>query len=231
MLFATLIGSLSFSGSIIAYLKLEGKFEKPHTFPGQNFLNGLILLVILGLGGWLTFNATGGNAVTAFIVMFSLALFFGIAMVMPIGGADMPVVISLLNSFTGLAVAADGFAINNLAMVVAGTLVGSSGTLLTLLMCKAMNRPVTNVLFGAFGSSGGGGKAGAEDLAEPSNRFRPTKWRCCSPTRSGSSSCPVTAWPWPRRNIRCASFPMNSANAASKCSSRFIRSPAACPAT
>jgi len=161
MLFATLIGSLSFSGSIIAYLKLEGKFEKPHTFPGQNYLNGLIGLVILGLCGWLTFNATGGNAVTAFIVMFSLALFFGIAMVMPIGGADMPVVISLLNSFTGLAVAADGFAINNLAMVVAGTLVGSSGTLLTLLMCKAMNRPVTNVLFGAFGSSGGGGTAAA----------------------------------------------------------------------
>src|ERR1017187_3001052 len=165
MLFATLIGSLSFSGSIIAYLKLEGKFEKPHTFPGQNFLNGFILLVILGLCGWLTFNASSGNASTAFIVVFSLALFFGIAMVMPIGGADMPVVISLLNSFTGLAVAADGFAINNLAMVVAGTLVGSSGTLLTLLMCKAMNRPVTNVLFGAFGSSGGarataGGVAG-----------------------------------------------------------------------
>ena len=155
MLFATLIGSLSFSGSIIAYLKLEGKFEKPMTFPGQNILNGLILLVIIGLCGFLTFNATGGNAVTAFIVMFSLALFFGIAMVMPIGGADMPVVISLLNSFTGLAVAADGFAIQNNAMIVAGTLVGSSGTLLTLLMCKAMNRPVTNVLFGAFGSSGG----------------------------------------------------------------------------
>ena len=155
MLFATLIGSLSFSGSIVAYLKLEGKFEKPITFFGQNFLNGLILLVILGLCGWLTFNVSGGNATAAFIVMFALALFFGIAMVMPIGGADMPVVISLLNSFTGLAVAADGFAINNLAMVVAGTLVGSSGTLLTLLMCKAMNRPVTNVLFGAFGSSGG----------------------------------------------------------------------------
>ena len=155
MLFATLIGSLSFSGSIIAYLKLEGKFEKPMTFPGQNIFNGLILLVILGLCAWLTFNASGGNATMAFIVMFCLALFFGVAMVMPIGGADMPVVISLLNSFTGLAVAADGFAIHNLAMVVAGTLVGSSGTLLTLLMCKAMNRPVTNVLFGAFGSSGG----------------------------------------------------------------------------
>ena len=155
MLFATLIGSLSFSGSIIAYLKLQGKFEKPMTFPGQNFLNGLILLVILGLCGWLIYGAGAANASTAFIVMFALALFFGIAMVMPIGGADMPVVISLLNSFTGLAVAADGFAINNTAMIVAGTLVGSSGTLLTLLMCKAMNRPVTNVLFGAFGSGGG----------------------------------------------------------------------------
>jgi NAD(P) transhydrogenase subunit beta len=164
MLFATLIGSLSFSGSIIAYLKLQGKFERPHTFPGQNVLNGLVLLVILVLGGWLTFHSSGGGAVSGFIVLFSLALFFGIAMVMPIGGADMPVVISLLNSFTGLAVAADGFAINNLAMVVAGTLVGSSGTLLTLLMCKAMNRPVTNVLFGAFGSSGGS-KAAAGGVA------------------------------------------------------------------
>jgi len=165
MLFATVIGSLSFSGSIIAFLKLEGKFEKPYTFPGQNILNGLILLVILGLCGWLTFHTSGGNTAAAFIVLFSLALFFGVAMVMPIGGADMPVVISLLNSFTGLAVAADGFAINDLAMVVAGTLVGSSGTLLTLLMCKAMNRPVTNVLFGAFGSTGGAGAAGADDLA------------------------------------------------------------------
>jgi H+-translocating NAD(P) transhydrogenase subunit beta len=164
MLFATLIGSLSFSGSIIAYLKLQGKFEKPMTFHGQNFLNGLILLVILGLCGWLIYSPGGDNASHAFIVMFLLALFFGIAMVMPIGGADMPVVISLLNSFTGLAVAADGFAINNTAMIVAGTLVGSSGTLLTLLMCKAMNRPVTNVLFGAFGSNGGS-KAAAGGIA------------------------------------------------------------------
>jgi len=165
MLFATLIGSLSFSGSIIAYLKLEGKFEKPMTFPGQNMLNGLILLVILGLCGWLTFNVSGGNTTTAFLVLFGLALFFGVAMVMPIGGADMPVVISLLNSFTGLAVAADGFAIHNDAMIVAGTLVGSSGTLLTLLMCSAMNRPVSNVLFGAFGSGAAGAGGAAGDLA------------------------------------------------------------------
>ena len=162
MLFATLIGSLSFSGSIIAYLKLEGKFEKPMTFPGQNFLNGIVLLVILGLCGYLIAGDKTNS--TAFVTMFALALAFGIAMVMPIGGADMPVVISLLNSFTGLAVAGDGFVINNLSMIVAGTLVGSSGTLLTLLMCKAMNRPVTNVLFGAFGS-GGGGQAAAAGVA------------------------------------------------------------------
>ncbi|MGD0744519.1 MAG: NAD(P)(+) transhydrogenase (Re/Si-specific) subunit beta [Verrucomicrobiota bacterium] len=161
MLFATLIGSLSFSGSIIAFLKLQGHLEKPHTFPGQNFLNGLILLVILSLCGFLTVESSNNYATQAFVAMFVLALVFGVAMVMPIGGADMPVVISLLNSFTGLAVAADGFTIDNISMIVAGTLVGSSGTLLTLLMCKAMNRPVTNVLFGAFGSAtSGGGAAG-----------------------------------------------------------------------
>jgi len=167
MLFATLIGSLSFSGSIIAFLKLQGHFEKPHTFPGQNILNGLILVVILGLCAYLTGWATTNP--TAFVAMFVLALVFGVAMVMPIGGADMPVVISLLNSFTGLAVAADGFTINNISMIVAGTLVGSSGTLLTLLMCKAMNRPVTNVLFGAFGSSGGSqaGTAGVAGTVKP----------------------------------------------------------------
>ncbi len=94
-------------------------------------MNGLILLAILTLCGWLTFNSTGSAAIAILAVVAVLALIFGVAMVMPIGGADMPVVISLLNSFTGLAVAADGFAINNLAMIVAGTLVGSSGTLLT----------------------------------------------------------------------------------------------------
>jgi NAD(P) transhydrogenase subunit beta len=162
MLFAMLIGSLSFSGSIIAFLKLEGKFEKPYTFPGINILNGLILLTMLGLAGYLIFGQASNS--TAFIVMFALALIFGVAMVMPIGGADMPVVISLLNSFTGLAVAGDGFVIHNLSMIVAGTLVGSSGTLLTLLMCRAMNRPITNVLFGAFGSGSGGGEASAEGV-------------------------------------------------------------------
>ncbi|MFM8981641.1 MAG: NAD(P)(+) transhydrogenase (Re/Si-specific) subunit beta [Spartobacteria bacterium] len=149
MLFAALIGALSFSGSLIAFLKLQGKFEKPLTYPGQKFVNAAILVAILVVGAML---ATADASTAPLLAFVALSLTFGAMMVLPIGGADMPVVISLLNSFTGLAVAADGFAISNVAMIIAGTLVGSSGTLLTLFMCKAMNRPVTNVLFGAFGS-------------------------------------------------------------------------------
>jgi NAD(P) transhydrogenase subunit beta len=148
MVFAGLVGAVSFSGSVIAYLKLEGKLEKPVTYPAQQLVNAAVLICPVVLGILL---ACSFHSPLLFFVCCILALAFGVMMVLPIGGADMPVVISLLNSFTGLAVAADGFAISNVAMIIAGTLVGSSGTLLTLFMCKAMNRPVTNVLFGAFG--------------------------------------------------------------------------------
>jgi NAD(P) transhydrogenase subunit beta len=148
MVCAAVIGAVSLSGSVIAFMKLEGHFDKPVTYPAQQIVNGGILLGIAALGVAMAMGATG---MTAMILLLLLSLVFGVLMVLPIGGADMPVVISLLNSFTGLAVAADGFAISNIAMIIAGTLVGSSGTLLTLAMCKAMNRPVTNVLFGAFG--------------------------------------------------------------------------------
>ena len=161
MLSAVLIGSVSFSGSLIAFAKLQGYLDKPVTFSGQQIVNGALLAAIAGLCLYLVGFPTNAGL---FVFLFVLSLVLGGLMVMPIGGADMPVVISLLNSFTGLAVAADGFTIDNIAMIVAGTLVGSSGTLLTLLMCKAMNRPVTNVLFGAFGSGGKGGKGGASDL-------------------------------------------------------------------
>ena len=161
MLSAVLIGSVSFSGSLIAFAKLQGYLDKPVTFSGQHIVNGALLAVIAGLGLYLVGFPTNAGL---FVFLFVLSLVLGGLMVMPIGGADMPVVISLLNSFTGLAVAADGFTIDNIAMIVAGTLVGSSGTLLTLLMCKAMNRPVTNVLFGAFGSGGKGGTGGTGDL-------------------------------------------------------------------
>ncbi|MCE9519146.1 MAG: NAD(P)(+) transhydrogenase (Re/Si-specific) subunit beta [Verrucomicrobia bacterium] len=160
MLFATLIGAVSFSGSIIAFLKLEGKFEKPLTYPGQQFGNAALFIAMIALGVKLA-GATHAPAALIGFLVFALA--FGVLMVLPIGGADMPVVISLLNSFTGLAVAADGFAISNIAMIIAGTLVGSSGTLLTLFMCQAMNRPVTNVIFGAFGKAVKN-EAGAADV-------------------------------------------------------------------
>ena len=155
MVFAAIIGAMSFSGSIIAYLKLEGKLEKPLTYPKQQLVNAAVFLGMIALG--VVLACAWWHSPALFILCGALALVFGVMMVLPIGGADMPVVISLLNSFTGLAVAADGFAIGNVAMIIAGTLVGSSGTLLTLFMCQAMNRPVTNVLFGAFGKAAANG--------------------------------------------------------------------------
>jgi NAD(P) transhydrogenase subunit beta len=159
MVFAGVIGAMSLSGSIIAWMKLEGKLEKPVTYPKQQLVNALTISAVIVLGVLLVFAF---HLPWVFILCCFAALAFGVMMVLPIGGADMPVVISLLNSFTGLAVAADGFAISNVAMIIAGTLVGSSGTLLTLFMCKAMNRPVTNVLFGAFGKAPAPGAAAAE---------------------------------------------------------------------
>lgn len=150
MLCAAIIGAVSFSGSIIAFLKLEGHFDKPVTYPAQQLVNA----GLFGLSALLALlMATGSHSMVLMVLFLLLALVLGVLMVLPIGGADMPVVISLLNSFTGLAVAADGFATSNIAMVIAGTLVGSSGTILTLAMCQAMNRPVTNVLFSAFGKA------------------------------------------------------------------------------
>jgi NAD(P) transhydrogenase subunit beta len=147
MLFATLIGSISFSGSIMAWAKLQGMVERPVTYPLQQVVNAALFLAVLGIAGYQLWQA---NAML-FGIFFAISLVFGVLTVLPIGGADMPVVISLLNSFTGLAVAADGFTISNIALIIGGMLVGSSGTLLTIMMCKAMNRPITNVLFGAFG--------------------------------------------------------------------------------
>ncbi len=155
-----LIGSVSFSGSLIAFAKLQGWARKPLRFPGQQLLNLGLLAAAIGIGGWLIVqdNTTGGLVILLF---FALALAYGIMMALPIGGADMPVVISLFNALTGLAVAFEGFVLNNAAMIIAGTVVGSAGTLLTQLMAKAMNRSIGNVLFSAFGSSG---EAAAEDV-------------------------------------------------------------------
>ena len=144
-----IIGSVSFAGSMIAWGKLNGKV-KDFSFTGQNILNLLILAVALVAGAYLVYDPTQHFLLYAILV---LALVYGVLFVMPIGGADMPVVISLLNSFTGVAAACGGFLYDNKVMLTGGILVGAAGTLLTILMCKAMNRSLQNVLIGSFGAN------------------------------------------------------------------------------
>ena len=144
-----IIGSVSFAGSMIAWGKLNGKV-KDFSFTGQNILNLLFLALALGAAAGLVINPAHGYLL---YIIFVLSLVYGILFVMPIGGADMPVVISLLNSFTGVAAAFGGFLYDNKVMLTGGILVGAAGTLLTMLMCKAMNRSLKNVLIGSFGGN------------------------------------------------------------------------------
>lgn len=159
-----LIGGLTFTGSLIAYGKLSEVIDgKPVMFKGQQIVNSLIVLGILG--GAVMFCIEPGNSQWLYLVI-GLALIFGVMAVIPIGGADMPVVISLLNSYSGLAACAAGFAINNNILIVAGSLVGASGIILTQIMCKAMNRSLGNVLFSGFGSV-------ADDTTEVEGEVKP----------------------------------------------------------
>jgi NAD(P) transhydrogenase subunit beta len=153
-----IIGAVSFSGSLIAFGKLQGLIKRSFRFGGQQLINLLLLAGTVVLAGMVASGYNiGANVVTGF---FALALVFGVMMTLPIGGADMPVVISLYNAFTGLAVAFEGFVMQNAAMIIAGTVVGSAGTLLTQLMAKAMNRSLGNVLFSGFGDTGGAATGG-----------------------------------------------------------------------
>ena len=148
--FEVLFGSLTTTGSLVAFAKLQGLMPGvPLVYKGQNVFNLSLLAVTVGCFIWLL-NSPGATFV--FYLMLALAFVFGILLVLPIGAADMPVVISLLNSYAGLASAATGFAISNKVLIIAGTLDGGSGFILSIVMCKAMNRSITNVLFGAFGS-------------------------------------------------------------------------------
>ena len=148
-----LIGSVSFSGSLIAFAKLQGLIRRPMRFAGQQYFNLAVFVVAAGLGAILIINPESAGLVI--LAFFAIALAYGFLMALPIGGADMPVVISLFNALTGLAVDFEGFVLNNAAMIIAGTVVGSAGTLLTQLMAKAMNRSLGNVLFSSFGSADG----------------------------------------------------------------------------
>ena len=165
------IGAVSFAGSLIAFAKLQGWMDKRFVFSGQRALNGAILLAALVLGAW-TLTADFGSglqvSLLSIVVFAALALALGLLMTLPIGGADMPVVISLYNAFTGLAVAFEGYVLQNAAMIIAGMVVGAAGTLLTQLMARAMNRSLGNVLFGSFGVAGGAAQtiAGAQKPIE-----------------------------------------------------------------
>lgn len=139
-----LIGSVAFSGSIVAFLKLQGLMKKAWKIPGQNMFNGLLALITVLLGALII---ASGPSTPVLLLFFLLALVLGVVLVAPIGGADMPVVISLLNAFTGLAVGFEGYVLHNPALIIAGIVVGASGILLTQLMAKAMNRAITGVIF------------------------------------------------------------------------------------
>ncbi|MDO8719775.1 MAG: NAD(P)(+) transhydrogenase (Re/Si-specific) subunit beta [Polaromonas sp.] len=159
------IGAITFSGSVIAFGKLSGKYKfrlfqgAPVSFPGQHKLNLVLGLVMLGLG--LTFMLTGSWA--AFFAMLALAFVMGVLIIIPIGGADMPVVVSMLNSYSGWAAAGIGFSLNNSMLIIAGSLVGSSGAILSYIMCKAMNRSFFNVILGGFGGEAGTAATGAKE--------------------------------------------------------------------
>ncbi|MBM3167648.1 MAG: NAD(P)(+) transhydrogenase (Re/Si-specific) subunit beta [Bacteroidetes bacterium] len=154
ILVSLLIGGVTFTGSMVAYLKLDGKVSgQPITFKGQHFLNLLLLIAFIAASVAVFIDP---SQLTFLMVVVVISLLLGILTVIPIGGADMPVVISLLNSYSGMAACATGFILNNNVLIVAGSLVGASGIILTQIMCKAMNRSLTNVLLGGFGQTASG---------------------------------------------------------------------------
>jgi NAD(P) transhydrogenase subunit beta len=162
-LLACVIGAVSFAGSLIAFAKLQELMTgRPIIFPGNQFINGGL---VLGIAFLVVYLATGQESEGLFVAMLIGAFVFGVMLIIPVGGADMPVVISMLNAFTGLSAAGAGFVLDNTALIIAGSLVGSSGTLLTILMGRAMNRSLANVLFGAFGAHAPGAPGAAGDGA------------------------------------------------------------------
>ena len=164
----TFVGAVTFSGSVIAFGKLAGKYKfrlfqgAPVRYPGQHMINLIVALAIIGLGLVFCFSSGAAPAWTPYIVMAVLSFVLGVLIIIPIGGADMPVVVSMLNSYSGWAAAGIGFSLNNSMLIIAGSLVGSSGAILSYIMCKAMNRSFFNVILGGFGGDAGTVAAGEQ---------------------------------------------------------------------
>ncbi|MES2153422.1 MAG: NAD(P)(+) transhydrogenase (Re/Si-specific) subunit beta [Pseudomonadota bacterium] len=165
----TFVGAVTFSGSVIAFGKLSGKYKfrlfqgAPVSFPGQHILNLAVAIAIIVLGLVFCFDGGALPAWTPFIIMTALAFILGVLIIIPIGGADMPVVVSMLNSYSGWAAAGIGFSLNNSMLIIAGSLVGSSGAILSYIMCKAMNRSFFNVILGGFGGAPAEAAGGAQE--------------------------------------------------------------------
>ena len=174
MYVGVLIGAITFSGSVIAFGKLSGKIGgKPLLLPGRHWINLLGLLIVIYYGREFMLAETVAQGVVPMIVMTVISLLFGVHMVMAIGGADMPVVVSMLNSYSGWAAAATGFMLSNDLLIVTGALVGSSGAILSYIMCSAMNRQFLSVIAGGFGSDGGAPAAKSGGSSEPAGEVSP----------------------------------------------------------
>src|SRR5437660_5412046 len=213
-----ILGGLTFTGSLMAAGKLQEILpQRPITYKGQNLVNLLLFVVAVGSAVYLVLHP---GARIFFPIIVGVSLIFGVLLVIPIGGADMPTVISLLNSYAGLSAAAMGFVLDSKLLIIAGALHASSCLILSILMSKAMNRSFTNVLFGAFGQVQASAAAGEE--------AKPVRF-CSQPTRWSSS--PAMAWLWRRRSTKCASSMTRSPKRESRSASPFTRSQDACQAT
>jgi NAD(P) transhydrogenase subunit beta len=229
-----LIGAVTFSGSLIAFGKLNGKIGgKPLLLPGRHWLNLAGLLVVIWFGREFLHAHDISDGMLPLMVMTVIALLFGIHMVMAIGGADMPVVVSMLNSYSGWAAAATGFMLSNDLLIVTGALVGSSGAILSYIMCNAMNRNFISVIAGGFGT-GGGTPAKKGDAAEPAGRGGAgQRAETAELLRDAKSVIIVPGYGMAVAQAQHTVYEITKpcAKRASTCASPSTRWPAACPAT
>lgn len=213
---AVFIGAVTFTGSIIAYLKSPRCISgKPLTLPGRNILNLIMVIASIALIVWFASTEGVDAGLLPLGILTAVSLVLGLHLVMAIGGGDMPVVISMLNSYSGWAAAMVGLTLGNDLLIITGALVGSSGAYLSWIMCQGMNRSFVSVILGGFGSTTATSSwAVPRRKVESTPRRLPRKSPSCCATPRASSSRPVMAWPWPRRSFPWQTSPASSSSAA-----------------